>query len=390
MPRDPPPACLAAAAASFASALRRGRRGAEPPWGTGAARSYRRYRAARVRSCPEIPEPPGGTRAARSPPGTDPPRWRSRSRSRRRRSPLLPTVRRCLPLSPGRRRCRGARPGGLRAPRPAAGGTGTGTAAGEGRRFPPTPPQIPAAVGDLVSSPPSLQSSSPAPPKYLLLQDLPPPSFLPRVLLSSVPRCPLPSNPRTYMHSSALTRPLSPTRPSISASRGAAGRVPLQLSPLWGAGDPPPPPLLRMPHQQRSVPLQRHSPTRVVPPPAKGDSQPLRSRFHTHTHTPLSQVSPPLSPCHRDPPIIRAAGRGRSARRSKQDPKLRVGRDAEAARKGGAEPPPPTPPVYTSRGLPVCSEVCAAAVPRTRGSTRYLRSRGKGCLVPAAWPWGSY
>lgn len=79
------------------------------PPGCGAAMGHRRCRTARVRSRSEVPEPPR-CRSRRSPPGTDPLRCRCRrSRSRRRRSPLLPALRRCLPHPPGRHR--GARPG---------------------------------------------------------------------------------------------------------------------------------------------------------------------------------------------------------------------------------------------------------------------------------------
>lgn len=277
---------------------------------------HRRCRTARVRSRPEVPEPPRCRRR--------------RSRSRRRRSPLLPALRRCLPYPPGRHR--GARPGeagGCCAlPTPLPGRPGPGLRLGKNPDFRPPRPD-PCCSGESALSPPSLQSSSTRP-KPRLLQGLPaaPPAFSPLgAVTSGIPGSAPQHPPALTCTALPLTRPLSSTCPSVSASGVLLAGCPPQLSPLRGGDEPPPPPP-QIPQQQHLAPPRRHSPIRAPLTPPEDGGLPA----------PPKQVSPPFpfavgTPAR--PPDHLCCGQRLLCPGlcscSNRDPRLRAGRDAKGA-----------------------------------------------------------
>lgn len=293
----------------------------EPPWGTGAA---------------AVPEPPRDTGGTELPGCGAAWRYRTRRGAGARRVPGPPEPVSAPPLSapprpaplppapPGRHR--GARPGGLRVPRPATGRPGTGTVAGKGPRSSFSPP-IPAAVGDVVSfrPPPALillhtpQTSAPA-------RTAPRP-FLPRVLLSPVPPGSASQHPRTQL--CPYQAPFFYLPFNVCFQSCCWRSPPTQLSPLWGVVDLPS--ITTMPHQQRSVPPQRHNPIHV-PHPGEGG-------LPAHPN----QVSPPLQ--QGPPPTICAVGRGCSAAGASRTPSCEQGRMPRELGRGAQS----QPPVQTSR-----------------------------------------
>lgn len=157
--------------------------------------------------------------------------------------------------------------------------------------------------------------------------------------------------------------------------------APPQLSPLRGVDDPP---------HRHGCPISSiqsrcrgTAPSVVVapPPPAREGGLPALRK----------QVSPPLSPCSRDPPGHLCCGERLLCPGlcswSKQNPKLRVGRDAKGAQGRGEGCRAPLP-CANQKCLPVCSKGHAGTVPRTGWEQWVPEEEREGVTSPSCLAMG--